>query len=77
MPKSRFRQYFLMKVFLELMALVAMMDELDGLFKGDGNEQADDDGGDVNEEVSPGVCGFVGRVDTEHGGLLLVGECWG
>lgn len=26
--------------------------------------EADDDGGDVNEEVAPGVDGLVGRVDV-------------
>ncbi len=58
------------EVFLELMALVAMVDELDGLLETDGDDEADDDGGDVDEEVFPGVGGFVGRVDVEHGCLL-------
>jgi hypothetical protein len=43
-----------------------MVDELDGLLEADGDEQADDDGGDVDEEVFPGVGGFVGRVYVEH-----------
>jgi hypothetical protein len=30
------------------------------------DDEADDDGGDVDEEVLPGVGGFVGRVDVEH-----------
>ena len=55
------------EVFFELMALVAMVDELDRLLKADGDEEADDDGGDVEEEVTPGVGGVVGRVDVEHG----------
>jgi hypothetical protein len=40
---------------------------LDRLLQADGDEQADDDGGDVDEEVFPGVGGLVGRVDVEHG----------
>ena len=32
-----------------------------------GDEEAEDDGGDVDEEVAPGVGGVVGRVDVEHG----------
>jgi hypothetical protein len=38
--------------------------QLDGLFEADGDEKADDDGGDVDEEVSPGVGGGVGWVDV-------------
>jgi hypothetical protein len=57
--------------FVELMAMVK---ELDGLLKADGDEQADDDGRDVGEEVSPGVGGRVGRVDVEHSELLLCSD---
>ena len=32
--------------------------------------EADDDGGDVNEELVPGIDGFVGRVDVEHRSLF-------
>jgi hypothetical protein len=59
---------FVVQVFLELMALVAVMDRLDSLFKADGDEEAEDDGGDVDEEVAPGAGGVVGGVDVEHGG---------
>ena len=63
------------EVFLELVALVAVVDGFDGLFEGDGDEEADDDGGDVDEEVAPGAGGVVGRVDVEHGvGVLFGGE---
>ena len=51
-------------------ALVAMVEGLDGLLKTNSDDEADDDGGDVNEEVAPGVGGFVGRVDVEQRGLL-------
>jgi hypothetical protein len=51
-------------VVCELVALMAMMDGFDGLFEADGDEEADDDGGDVDEEVAPGVGGGVGRVDV-------------
>ena len=52
------------------MQLMAMVEELDCLFEADGDQEADDDGGDVDEEVAPGVGGVVGRVDVEHGRLL-------
>jgi hypothetical protein len=44
--------------------------EFDGLLEADGDEQAYADGSDVDEEVSPGVSGFVGSVDVEHGRVL-------
>jgi hypothetical protein len=59
------------EVFLELMALVAVMDELDGLFEGYGDEETDDDGDDVDEEVSPGGGGVVGGWTSSIG----VGSC--
>jgi hypothetical protein len=58
------------EVFLELVALVTVVDEFDGLLEGYGDEEADDDGDDVDEEVSPGAGGVVGRVDVEHTWLL-------
>jgi hypothetical protein len=51
--------------------LTAMVDVLDGLLEADGDEQAEDDGGDVNEELAPGRGGVMGGVDVEHGGGLL------
>ena len=33
---------------------MAMMKVFDGLFEADGDEEANDDGGDVDEEVAPG-----------------------
>jgi len=48
-------------------ALVAVVEGFDGLFESNGDDEADDDGGDVEEEVAPGVGGVVGRVDVEHG----------
>ena len=50
---------------------VVLVDALDGLLESDGDEQADDDGGDVDEEVAPGVGGVVRGMDVEHGGLRL------
>jgi hypothetical protein len=46
------------------MDLMATVEVFHGLLKADGDEQAYDDGGDVDEEVAPGVGGFVGRVDV-------------
>jgi hypothetical protein len=54
---------------VELGALAAVVEGFDGLLEGDGDEEADADGGDVDEEVSPGVGGGVGRVDVEHGAV--------
>jgi hypothetical protein len=55
--------------FLQLMLMVQVFNRL---FEADGDEQAEDDGGDVDEEVAPGAGGVVGGVDVEHvGGLLL------
>ena len=54
---------FVVEVFLELMALVTVMDELDGY----GDEEADDDGDDVNEEVAPGGGGVVWWVYVDDG----------
>jgi hypothetical protein len=47
--------------------LVAVVEVFDGLLEANGDQQADDDGGDVNEEVALGVGGVVWRVDVEHG----------
>ena len=47
--------------------LVALVNVLDELLEADGDDEANDDGGDVDEEVAPGVDGFVRRVDVEHG----------
>jgi hypothetical protein len=44
-----------------------MVKVLDGLLEANGDEQAEDDGGDVDEEVSPGAGGVMGGVDVEHG----------
>ena len=51
--------------------LVAMVKEFDGLFDANGNDEAYDDGGDVNEEVAPCGGGVMGRVDVEHGSGFL------
>ena len=50
---------------------MAVVEVLDGLFEAYGDEEADDDGGDVDEEVAPGGGGVMGWVDVEHGGGFL------
>jgi hypothetical protein len=69
------------KVVFQLMALVTVVEGLDGLLETDGDEQADGDGGDMDEEVSPGAGGVVGGMDVEHGGGFLgrggFGRFWG
>jgi hypothetical protein len=47
--------------------LVAVVEVFNGLLEADGNEKAEDDGGDVDEEVAPAGGGVMGRVDVEHG----------
>ena len=63
-------QAFVVEIGFELMALMLVVKELDGLLEADSDEQTNADGGDVDEEVAPGVGGFVGRVHGEQGGLL-------
>jgi len=55
---------FVVELGFELMALMVVVESFDGLLQGDGDEEADADGGDVDEEVAPGVDGFVGWVDV-------------
>ena len=54
----------------EDLSFVAMVEVFDCLLEADGDEQANTDGGDVDEEVAPGVGGGVGRVDVEQGWVL-------
>jgi hypothetical protein len=63
---------FLLQRRARLRDLVTMVEELDGLLQSDGNEQADDDGRDMDEEVFQGVDGFVGSVDVEHGYCMFL-----
>jgi hypothetical protein len=54
-------------LFREFGALITMMDCFDHLFKAYGDEEADDDGGDVDEEVAPSAGGVMRWMDIEHG----------
>lgn len=45
------------EIFLKLMALMTVVDKLDGLLEADGDEETDNDGGDVDTEVAPGAGG--------------------
>jgi hypothetical protein len=60
---------FFAQVFFQLMALVEMVNCLDGLFEADGDEEPDGDRGDVDNEIAPGSGGVVRRMDVEH-------QCW-
>jgi hypothetical protein len=51
--------------------LVAVVDVLDGLLQADCDDQAQNNGGDVDEEVAPGTGGVVGGMHVEHGGWFL------
>ncbi len=55
------------QVFAEVIPLMTMMEELNSLLESDGDEQANDNGGDVDEEVAPGVNRMMGWMDVEHG----------
>jgi hypothetical protein len=57
---------FVLHGLAEIGSLVTMMDGLDGLLQADSDEQTNNDGGDVDEEVSPGMRFSVGSVDVEH-----------
>jgi hypothetical protein len=49
---------------------MTMVEVLDGLLEADGDEDAEDDGGQVDEEVAAGSGGVVGRVDIDHVGSV-------
>ena len=51
-----------LQLFLQLFPHLRVMQTLNGLLQPNGDQQADDDGCDVDEEVFPGVGGFVWRV---------------
>src|SRR5258708_12680625 len=55
----------------QLAELMLMMEVLDGLFEAVGDEEAEDDGGDVDEEVAPCAAAVVGWVPLEHGFTFL------
>src|SRR5258708_17070369 len=55
----------------QLAELMLMMEVLDGLLEADGDEEAEDDGGDVDEEVTPGGGGVVRRGDAGRGEVLF------
>jgi hypothetical protein len=48
----------------EFGTLSMVVEGFDGLLETDGDNEADNDGSDVDEEVAPGVNGFVGCVDV-------------
>jgi hypothetical protein len=47
------------EVFFEMVALVEVMEVFDGLLEADGDEETYRDGGDVDDEVCPGVFALV------------------
>src|SRR5216683_1350571 len=53
--------------FIELKVSVNLLHQL---LQADRDEEADDDGGQVNKETLPGVNGFVRGVNVEHGYCL-------
>ena len=57
--------------FVQPMALMAVVQQLDGLLETDGDEQTEDDGGDVDEEFTPTGGGMVGGMNVEHGDGFL------
>jgi hypothetical protein len=59
----------------QLGTLMVLVNELDGLFEADRDEDADRDRTDVNEEVFPGVIGLLRRVNVDHGASKDVPLC--
>jgi hypothetical protein len=57
---------FLRESSSSLRYFVMVMNALDSLLETHGNEQADDDRGNVNEKVSPGVNSVIGWMHIEH-----------
>ncbi len=57
---------FVVEGLLKVRALVAVVEELDGLLERKGEQKADRDGGDVNEELTPGVGGMRRGMDVDH-----------
>jgi hypothetical protein len=54
----------------QLLELMTLMEVFYGLFESNGDEQADDDGGDVDEEVAPCAGGVVRGVNVDHVGSV-------
>jgi len=52
---------------------MVLVNEFDGLFEADRDEDADRDRTDVNEEVLPGVVGLMRWVNVDHCGVLRSG----
>ena len=52
--------------------LVLMVEVLDGLFEAYGNEEPEDNGRDVDEEVAPRVGGVMGGMYIQHLDVLLL-----
>jgi hypothetical protein len=59
------------ELFAGLVREMTVVEVLDGLLEADGDEESEDDGGDVDEEVAPSGGGVVGGVDVEHGSILF------
>ena len=55
-----------MQVLLQLVTLVPVMGPLHCLLKTDCDQQADNDGCNMNEEITPAVRGVVGWMNVEH-----------
>jgi hypothetical protein len=54
------------ELFAGLLDLMAMVEVLHALLQADCDDEAHDDGGDVDEEVSPGVGSVCGWMDVKH-----------
>jgi hypothetical protein len=54
------------ELFAGLLREMTVMEVLNGLFEADGDEEADDDGDDVDEKVTPGAGCVVWWVNVEH-----------
>ena len=58
----------------ELVALMMVVQRFDALLKAYGDEETDDDGGDVSEKLAPGSGSVVRRMDVDHRGQWILWE---
>src|SRR6266702_194651 len=59
------------ELFASFAGQMEVVEIFDRLLKADRDEQAEDDGGDMDEELFPAIGGVVCGVDVEHGSRLL------
>jgi hypothetical protein len=64
--KATVEKALVVKGSLETLALMVAMDGFNNLLEADGDDDAKGDGGDVDEELSPGESGVRSRMNVDH-----------